>query len=180
ADVLLGDEAGAAQRPRIGRIGCRIDAADHGQRARVAAPRLRAARRIAGDDEAAAPPAEVAAVRRLLGDLPDAGEADAARVQQAAIAFAVRTPAEIGLRCHRAPRRGEVLPWLPERQDSAQKAAERNGEALVRPRVGIREDRVTHVSVARAGPAPVVVGDAFYAIWIVVHGASGLGKSVPR
>jgi hypothetical protein len=79
------------------RIGRRVEASDERERPRVTAARLRAAGGVAADDESARAVAEVAAVRRIGVDVPDAGEADAVRMEQAAIAFPVT--------------RAIILPW---------------------------------------------------------------------
>src|SRR5262249_56005657 len=70
--------------------------ADHRQRPEMAAPRLAAAGRIAPHDQGAAAVAEIAGIAGVFGDLPEARQANAVRMHQAAEAFSIRAPTQVG------------------------------------------------------------------------------------
>src|SRR5262249_3229300 len=116
-DVVHREEAPGAQRLGMVRIRGRIELADERLRARIAAPRLGAAGRVAPDDQRLAAFAKISGAAGVLSDAPAAGEADRVRMQQAAIAFAVRPPAQIGVRVGRARGRFAKCRWAHEWQE---------------------------------------------------------------
>src|SRR5579864_5144692 len=81
ADVLLGEEAGGAQRVGMVRIDGREQLPDQRQRPRVAPSRLGAAGGITTHGESLATLAEVPGILRVLRDLPAAGETYAVRMR---------------------------------------------------------------------------------------------------
>src|SRR6266404_5819243 len=61
----------------------------------MAAPRLAAAGRIAPHDQGPAAVAEIAGIAGVFRNLPQAGQANAVRMHQAAEAFSIRAPKEV-------------------------------------------------------------------------------------
>src|SRR6516225_4134345 len=102
ADILLGHETGGTQRRDVFRLRGREQLADHGQRAEMAAPRLAAAGRIAPHDQGPAAVAEIAGIAGVLRDLPQAGQANAVRMHQAAEASSIRATTQVGGGINRA------------------------------------------------------------------------------
>src|SRR6266487_1876494 len=96
ADILLSDETGGAQRLDVIWVGRREQLAHQRQRPDMAAPRLAAAGRIAPHDQGPASVAEIAGIAGVFRNLPQAGQANAVRMHQAAEAFSIRAPTQVG------------------------------------------------------------------------------------
>src|SRR5499427_10088733 len=157
----------------------------------MAAPRLAAAGRIAPHDQGTAAVAEIAGIAGVLRDLPLAGQANAVRMHQAAEAFSIRAPTQVGGGINRA--RGGLAKRVGRttRQDAVEQAAQR--DRVDRQRrlpgrppcslVGIGEQRFAHVGEARTGVGAVFIGAGFYPKRTRSHGGaltSGTSRSLCR
>src|SRR5262249_16850031 len=147
--------------------------------------------RIAPHDQGAAAVAEIAGVAAVFGDLPQAGEANAVWMHQAAEAFSIRAPTQVGGGINRARSGLAKGVGRNTRQDAVDQAAERDGMDRERrlpvrtPRslVGIGEQRFAHVGEARTGVGAVFIGDSFYPKRTWSHGGaltSGSSRSPSR
>src|SRR3984893_3906035 len=191
ADVLLSHETGGAQRRYVFRLDGREQLAHQRQRPEMAAPRLAAAGRIAPHDQGPAAVAEIAGVAGVFRDLPQAGQANAVRMHQAAEAFSIRPPTQVGGGIDRAlGGLAKGVGWT-ERQDAGEQTAQRDGvdrqwRLPVRPPcslIGIGEQRFAYVGEARTGVRAVFFGDAFYPKRTRSHGGaltSGSSRSPCR
>src|SRR5262245_38818297 len=180
ADILLGHETGGAQRRDVFRLRGREQLAHHRQRAEMAAPRLAATGRIAPHDQRPAAVAEIAGIAGVLRDLPQAGQANAVRMHQAAEAFSIRAPTQVGGGIDRA--RGGLAKGVGRtaRQDAEEQAAQR--DRVDRQRrlpgrppcslIGIGEQRFAHVGETRTGVGAVFIGDGFYPKRTRSHGGA--------
>ena len=93
----------------------------------MAAARLAAAGGIAPHEQGPAAVAEIAGIAGVLRDLPQAGQANAVRMHQAAEASSIRAPTQVGGGINGAL--GGLVKHVgrTERQDAVQQAAQRDG-----------------------------------------------------
>src|SRR4029453_3506978 len=131
---------------------------------------------------------EIAGIAGVFRNLPQAGQANAVRMHQAAEAFPIRAPTQVGGRIN------GTLGGLPKhvrrtvRQDAVQQAAERDRvdwQRRLSPRppcslIGIGEQRFAHVGEARTTVGAVFIGDAFYPKRTRTHGGALTSRSSGR
>ena len=173
------------------RVGGREQLADQRQRSDMAAPRLAAAGGITPHDQGSTTVTEIARIAGVFGDLPQAGQANAVRMHQAAEAFSIRAPTQVGGGINGALGGLAKHVGRTERQDAVQQAAQRDGMYRQRrlpgrppcPLVGIGEQRFAYLGEARTAVGAVIVGDGFYPKRTRTHGCaltSGSSRSPCR
>src|SRR6476659_1797170 len=191
ADILLSHETGGAQRRGVIGVGGREQLANQRQRSDMAAPRLAAAGGITPHDQGSATVAEIAGIAGVFGDLPQAGQANAVRMHQAAEAFSIGAPTQVGGGINGALGGLAKHVGRTEREDAVQQAAQRDRvdrqrRLPARPPcslVGVGEQRFAHVREARTAVGAVFVGGAFYPKRTRTHGCaltSGSSRSPCR
>src|SRR6266487_1189728 len=157
----------------------------------MTAPRLAAAGRIAPHDQGPAAVAEIAGIAGVLRNLPQAGQANAVRMHQAAEAFSIRAPTQVGGGINGALGGLAKHVRRTERQDAVQHATQRDWvdrqrRLAGRPPcslVGIGEQRFAYVGEARPAVGAVFIGDGFYPKRTRSHGGaltSGSSRSPCR
>src|SRR4029453_3267396 len=146
----------------------------------MAASRLAAAGRIAPHDQGPAAVAEIAGIAGVFRNLPQAGQANAVRMHQAAAAFPIRAPTQAGGRINGTPGGLPKHVRRTVRQDAVQQAAERDRvdwQRRLTPRppcslIGIGEQRFAHVGETRTAVGAVLIGDSFYPTRTRAHGGA--------
>src|SRR5262245_31233425 len=157
----------------------------------MAAPRLAAAGGITPHDQGSTTLAEIAGIVGVFRNLPQAGQANAVWMRQAAEAFSIRAPPQVGGGINGPLGSLAKCVGRTERQDAVQQAAQRDRvdrqrRLPVRPPyslVGVGEQRVAHVGEARTGVGAVFIGDGFYPKRTWSHGGaltSGSSRSPYR